>query len=154
MEEEKKIQEGAASLADTEITQEVIDQVKEKVADEVRKEAGIGEEQSEAFRQMCEEACMPVEYLDKDFKLGPNELDIRTLSKRNQNQMFFRTLVLHGVYLRNISKSLIDVTNLLLVLADKLGVQDIIHATDEVLDKIREENETLKALIPDDKKSN
>ena len=154
MEEEKKNPEGEASLADTEISKEVIRQVKEKVADEVRKEAGISDEQSAAFREMLDEATMPVEYLDKDFELGQNELDIRTLSKRNLNQMYFRTFVLQSVYLRNVSKSLIDITNLLLVLADKLGVEDIIHATDEVLDKIREENEALKALIPDDKKSN
>ena len=89
---------------------------------------------------------MPVEYLDKDFKLGDNELYIRSLSKRNYNQMIFRTLVLQNVYLKNVTSGLLDITRLLLVLLDKLGVEDIVKATDDIVDKINEQTELLKNL--------
>ena len=129
-----------------ELNEETIEQVKARIADEVREEAGISAKDSDLFRQMCEEASMPVEYLDKDFKLGDNELDIRSLSKRNFNQMMFRTLVLHSVYLKNITTSLLDITRLLLVKLDHDGVQDIVKATDDIVDKINEQTELLKNL--------
>lgn len=129
-----------------ELNEETIEQVKARIADEVREEAGISAKDSDLFRQMCEEASMPVEYLDKDFKLGDNELDIRSLSKRNYNQMIFRTLVLQNVYLKNVTSGLLDITRLLLVLLDKLGVEDIVKATDDIVDKINEQTELLKNL--------
>lgn len=129
-----------------ELNEETIEQVKARIADEVREEAGISAKDSDLFRQMCEEASMPVEYLDKDFKLGDNELDIRSLSKRNYNQMIFRTLVLQNVYLKNTTSGLLDITRLLLVLLDKLGVEDIVKATDDIVDKINEQTELLKNL--------
>ena len=95
---------------------------------------------------MCEEATMPIEYLDKDFKLGQNELDIRSLSKKNLNQMLFRTLVLQNVYLKNVQTSLLDLTRLFLVLLDKLGVEDIVKSTDDIVEKINEQTEALKEL--------
>lgn len=129
-----------------ELNEETIAKVKEAVAEEVRQEAGISKEQSDLFRQMCEEATMPVEYLDKHFKLGDNELDIRGLSKRNLMQMFFRTLVLHSVYLKNIQSSLLDITRLLLIKLDKDGVENIVQATDDIIAKIAEQQEALKEL--------
>jgi len=129
-----------------ELNPETIEKVKEAVAEEVRQEAGISEKQSELFKQMCEEASMPVKYLDKDFTLGPNELDIRGLSKKNTTQMMFRTLVLHSVYLKNITTSLLDITRLLLVLLDHQGVPDIVKATDDIQAKLAEQQETLKEL--------
>lgn len=129
-----------------ELNEETIAKVKEAIADEVRAEAGISAKDSELFKQMCDEATMPVEYLDKDFKLGQNELDIRSLSKRNFNQMMFRTLVLHSVYLKNITTSLLDITRLLLVKLDHDGVKDIVKATDDIVDKINEQTEALKEL--------
>lgn len=83
---------------------------------------------------------MPVEFLDKDFKLGNQELDIRKLSQRNFKQMIFRTLVLQNVYLKNLTTSLIDITRLLLIKLDHDGVEDIVGATDDIIEKIAEQN--------------
>lgn len=129
-----------------ELNEETVEKVKAAIAEEVIAEAGIKEKESGLFKQMCEEAAMPVEYLDKNFKLGDNELDIRSLSKRNLNQMFFRTLVLHSVYLKNITSSLLDITRLLLVKLDHDGVPDIVKATDDIVDKINEQTELLKEI--------
>ena len=84
-----------------ELNEETVEKVKEAVAEEVRQEAGISDQDAELFKQMCLEADMPVEFLDKHFKLGAQELDIRELSKKNTNQIFFRALVLQNVYLKN-----------------------------------------------------
>ena len=139
-----------------ELTEEAVAKVKEAIAEEVRQEAGIDDKSSELFKQMCEEATMPVEFLDKHFKLGENELDIRQLSKKNLNQMFFRTLVLHSVYLKNITTSLVDITRLLLIFLDKYGVEDIVKATDDIIEKIAEQNELNKKqkLVKPETKSN
>lgn len=142
--EEKKTQNDEVLEKPIELNEETIAKVKDAIAEEVRQEAGISDKDSDLFRQMCEEATMPVEFLDKDFKLGENELDIRSLSKRNLNQMFFRTLVLHSVYLKNITTSLVDITRLLLILLDKLGVEDIVKATDDIVEKIAEQNNLKK----------
>lgn len=145
---EENDEEGNKKVIDSpiELNEETVEKVKEAIADEVIAEAGISEKQSGLFKQLCEEAAMPIEYLDKNFKLGENELDIRGLSKRNLNQMFFRTLVLHSVYLKNITSSLLDITRLLLVLLDHNGVEDIVKATDDIVDKINEQTEVLKNL--------
>lgn len=129
-----------------EVNEENLEKLKEAIANEIIEENGIKESESGLFKKMCEEASMPIEYLDKNFKLGPNELDIRGLSKRNLNQMFFRTLVLHSVYLKNITSSLLDITRLLLVLLDHQGVKDIVKSTDDIVDKINEQTEALKQL--------
>lgn len=140
---------GSDEVIDTpiELTPEAVEKVKEAIAEEVREEANISDKDSELFKQMCKEATMPVEYLDKDFKLGENELDIRKLTKKNLIQMFFRTQVLNNVYLKNIQNSLIDITRLLMIHLDKIGVENIVKATDDIIDKIREQNEELKEVL-------
>ena len=155
--EEKKEtlqEEGGVIETPIEVNEENVQKVKEAIAEEVRQEAGISDKDAELFKQLCLEADMPVEYLDKDFKLGAQELDIRTLSKRNLNQMFFRTLVLQNVYLKNIQSSLLDITRLLLILLDKQGVENIVKATDDIIDKIAEQTEALKQLKKETNKSN
>ena len=139
-------EEGGVFEKPLELNEETVEKVKEAIAEEVRQEAGISDKDSELFKQMCLEADMPVEFLDKNFKLGAQELDIRGLSKKNTNQMFFRTLVLHSVYLKNITTSLLDITRLLLVLLDNQGIADIVKATDDIVDKINEQTEALKQI--------
>lgn len=142
--DEVKEEEGKESAINKPLdcTPENAKKVVESIAEEVRKDAGISEEQSAIFKQMCIDAEMPVEFLDKDFKLGPQELDIRKLSKRNLLQLFFRQQTLHQIYLKQILNSLVDITRLNLVLLDKLGVEDIVKATDDVQDKLSEQNKT------------
>lgn len=138
-----------------ELNEENVQKVKDAIADEVRAEAGIPDEQSDLFKQMCEEAMMPVEFLDKDFTLGQNELDIRSLNKKNKEQMLFRTLVLQSVELKNVRSILLDIMRLLLVFLDKYGIEDIVKATDDIVAKLSEQHGTaLKDIVGDKDKKN
>ena len=88
------------------------------------------------------------------FEQGRNELDIRSLSKKNLTQMFFRNGVLDIVYLKQILTSLVDITRLLMVIADKLGVEDIIQATDDIIEKQRDQIEKKEGVKLPESKSN
>lgn len=128
------------------LSPENIQKVKDQIAKEIQDEHGLSDDEAETFKKLCEEADMPVEYLDKDFKLGNQELDIRKLSKKNFEQMLFRTQVQQIVWTKNVHNTLLDVIRLLFVLLDKLGVENIITSTDEVEAKIAEQTELLKKL--------
>ena len=88
------------------------------------------------FNEMLEKAKLPIELDDKDFKMGEQELDVRKLNRSNWRQMEFRQLVLQNVYLKQVVMSLTDLLRMTMVIADKLGVEDIVQATDDVIDKI------------------
>ena len=126
--------------------EEDIAEMKEEIKKEVIAENTPTDAQQELFNKILEEAQMPVTMKDEDFTLGPNELDIRGLSKKNQSQMVFRSLVLQNVYLKQCLTSIIDTTRLLMVIANKMGVENIPEATDEVMDKLFEQNAELKKL--------
>jgi hypothetical protein len=135
MREEKKL-ETPVEEKKIELTPELREQVKEKLKEEALKSIDISEKDSAVFKEMLDEALMPVIMNDKDFKLGPQELDIRNLSNKNKYQMFFRQLTLQNVYLRNVNSSLIDIMRLIMVLLTKLGVEDIEKGIDDVLDQL------------------
>ena len=132
--------EGVTDESKKFITPMDVEAVKKSIAEDVIKQAGIDEKESAEFLQMLEEATMPVVLDDDDFKLGPSELDIRGLSKRNLTQMIFRTLVLQNVYMKQLLTASIDQIRLLMVIADKLGVPDISKATDQVVAKAKKQN--------------
>lgn len=127
--------------------EEDIQNLKEQIKDEVIQENAPTESQNELFQKVLEEASMPVEMKDEDFKLGESELDIRKLSKKNLEQMMFRQGVLNAIYLKQCLTSLVDVTRLLMVIADKIGVEDIVEATDLVIEKVTTKNQELKDLM-------
>lgn len=131
---------------------ETIKKVRDEIANEVIKDNEIPEEQAEAFKQMLEEATMPVELKDEEFKLGDNELDIRGLSDKNIIQMFFRTLALQSVWLKNITTSLIDLTRLMMIHLDHEGVKDIVKATDDIIEKIKKQNQVKSEKLDNVKK--
>ena len=85
---------------------------------------------------MHEEAKLPIELNDFNFKMGEQELDVRKLSRANWRQMEFRQLVLQNIYLKQVVMGQTDILRLLMVIADKLGVEDIVGATDDVIDKV------------------
>lgn len=126
------------------LSPENIEKVKEQIANEIIDEHKLTEEQGVLFKQLCEEAEQPVQFLDKDFKLGPQELDIRKLSKKNLEQMFFRTQVQQITWLKNVHNTMLDVIRLLFVLLDHLGVENIAEATDAIESKLAEQTEVLK----------
>lgn len=148
MNEEKKdtLQENEVIDKPLDLSPENIQKVKDQIAKEIQDEHGMTDEETELFKQLCEEAEMPVEYLDKDFKLGPQELDVRKLSKKNVIQMFFRVQVLNLVWIKNVHNTLLDLIRLNFVKLDHDGVENIVQATDDVEAKIAEQTELLKKL--------
>lgn len=128
------------------LTEQDVEKVKEEVDKKVRESHVLNKEQQELFSQIMEEAKMPVKLTDGKFQMGENELDIRYLSKANKEQMMFRTGVLNNVYLKQVLTSLIDITRLLMVLADHLGIEEIVKATDDIIEKI-EKQEKIKAKL-------
>lgn len=139
MEEEKK--------QPVQVTEEDVKKVKEGIKEAVVNEHGISEEQSKLYNEMLKEAQMPVTMKDEDFKLGVQELDIRGLSKKNREQMLFRALVLQNVYSKQLLTSLIDTTRLLMIIADKLGIEDIIAATDDIIEKIAKQRQDINDFV-------
>lgn len=150
LEEEKKPVLGEDEIAIN--SEEDIAAVREQIEDEVIDEHSIDETQQKLFEKALEEASMPVELTDEKFKLGASELDIRNLNKKNFNQMMFRIGALQIVYGKQILTSLVDLTRLCMVIADKLGVDDIVAATDEVIEKVTNKNKELKELFKGAKK--
>jgi len=130
----------------------ILDTIKQKVI----KDSGMSEQDAAIAMEMLDEANMPVELTDEDFKLGPRELDIRKLSEENKWQMLFRVTLLNGVYLRNLMKSLNDVINLMFVELDAMGVKNIIKTSDQVMAKVHRENNELvaKEILEKSKKRN
>ena len=128
------------------LKEEQVEEVKKLVKSEVINEHSLNEKEGEIYTKILEEAQMPVTMKDEDFTLGANELDIRGLSKKNKEQMIFRQLTLCLVYLKQILTSSVDISRLIMVIAAKLGVEDIIKATDEVIEKVYEENEQLNKI--------
>ena len=150
LEKEKKPVLGEDEIAIN--SEEDIAAVREQIEDEVIDEHSIDETQQALFEKALEEASMPVELTDEKFKLGASELDIRKLNKKNFNQMMFRIGALQIVYGKQILTSLVDLTRLCMVIADKLGVDDIVAATDEVIEKVTNKNKELKELFNGAKK--
>ena len=108
-----------------------------KAIDQAHIEAStLSEHDQEILRQMHEAAKLPIELDDFNFKMGEQELDVRKLSRTNWRQMEFRQLVLQNIYLKQIVMGNTDILRMLMVIADKLGVEDIVGATDEVIDRI------------------
>lgn len=141
--EEKKLHDGEIKIENEEDVAKIRDQVK----DEVIAENGLTPEQEKLFKKAMDEASMPVEMKDADFTLGASELDIRSLSKKNQVQMLFRQGILNVVYLKQLLTTAIDISRLLLIICDKLGIEDIVKATDDIIEKIASQNKDLQEVI-------
>lgn len=103
------------------------------------KETELTKEQEEALIKAMEEAKMPILMTDKDFTLGERELDIRKLSKANKDQMMFRMCCHAITYTRAMQQDLIDIMKLLMLVLKKMGVDNIIEATDKLEDELMED---------------
>ena len=71
--------------------------------------------------------------------MGEQELDVRQLSRSNYRQVQFRMETQKLAYLKALVQGQTDVLRMLMVIADKHGVEDIVKATDDVLDKVDEQ---------------
>lgn len=129
---------------DGKLTAEVKDQLKEEDIEKVKRAIDqahidasvLSSHDQEILNRMHEEAKLPVELDDFNFKMGEQELDVRKLSRANWRQMQFRESILTNIYLKQIVMGQTDLLRLLMVIADKLGVEDIVKATDDVIDKV------------------
>ena len=120
------------------LTTEEKKELKAKAKEAVMEELGVSEEEAARVEDMLKLAQMPIELKDNDIKMGKGEVDIRKLSPENRAQLEFRMSVLRNLYLKDISSSLIDLLRLNMIIAKKLGVDDIIKATDEIQQEMLE----------------
>ena len=119
---------------------DTMEKVKEQAKEAVLEEHKLTEEQRATWDKIVEEAQMPINLTNKEFKLGPQELDIRNLNNKNIQQMLFRVGVIDNIYLKQLLNVGLDIIRLLMVIADKMGVENISKATDDVLEKEKAAN--------------
>ena len=99
----------------------------------------LDEKGRKLLEDLAREAKMPIRLKDGDIELGEGELDIRELSKKSKEQLMFRQLILNNVYLRQVVQSQVDLLRLVMILLKKMGVDDIIKATDELQTELTEQ---------------
>ena len=123
------------------ITKENVEQFRGARKKRKLEENQLTEEQVELTKEVLEIAKEPVEMTDEDFTLSEGELDIRKLSKENREQLIFRGYALQLVYLRSLVQGQTDLMRMLMVLGDKLGVDNWQQALEEVILKSQKETE-------------
>lgn len=146
--DEKKINEEVASPEEeVNLTEEDVQAVKKAIKKAQLNSTQLSPENQALFEKMMKEADMPIVLQDKDMKLGKQELDVRLLDRKNWRQMEFRQLILQNVYLKQVVMGQTDLLRMLMVIADKLGVTDIVKATDDVQAKIEEQEEAKRKAL-------
>lgn len=123
------------------ITKENVEQFRGARKKKKLEENELTPEQVELTKEVLEISKEPVEMTDEDFKLSEGELDIRKLSKKNREQLIFRGYALQLVYLRSLVQGQTDLMRMLMVLGDKLGVDNWQQALEEVILKSQKEAE-------------
>ena len=116
-----------------------VEQFKQEKDEMNKKKFTLNEEEKEAIKKIFEEAKQPTVLKDGDVTCGEGELDIRELSKKNRDQMFYRAEMLDIVYLRYLVTGIIDITKLLMVALKQLGVADINKALDDLGAELKSE---------------
>ena len=109
-----------------------------KRAEMAKMGVNITDENVRKVEDILKAAKMPVTLKDKDVVMGEREIDIRNLSPQNREQLMFRMFELQNVNLKNAVDSLIDITRLLMLVLKKLGYDDIIKATDDLITELAE----------------
>ena len=107
----------------------------------------ITDENVQKVEDILAAARMPVTLKDKDVQMGEREIDIRNLSPQNRDQLVFRMLELTNVNLKNTVDSLLDITRLLMIVLQKLGVEDIVKATDDLLMDLAKKEQLKKQAL-------
>lgn len=123
------------------ITKENVEQFRGARKKKKIQENELTPEQVELTKEVLEIAKEPVEMTDEDFTLSEGELDIRKLSRENREQLIFRGYALQLVYLRSLVQGQTDLMRMLMVLGDKLGVENWQQALEEVILKSQQEAE-------------
>lgn len=123
--------------AKTQLTEKEKVELREQAKKMAMDEFGLKEDDVKLLEEAMEEAKLPVELDDKDFKMGERELDIRKLSKKNLDQMMFRMQILNVTYLRQLTQTLVDTMQLIMLVLKQLGCEDIIKSTEELIEEMR-----------------
>ena len=123
------------------ITKENVEQFRGARKKKKLEESELTPEQVELTKEVLEISKEPVEMTDEDFTLSEGELDIRKLSKENREQLIFRGYALQLVYLRSLVQGQTDLMRMLMVLGDKLGVENWQQALEDVILKSQKEAE-------------
>lgn len=123
-----------------------------KRAEMAKMGVNITDENVKKVEDILKAARMPVTLKDKDVVMGEREIDIRNLSPQNREQLVFRMLELGNVNIKNCLDSLIDITRLLMLVLKKMGYDDIVKATDDLMIEMAQkeaEKEALKNKKPE-----
>lgn len=118
-----------------------VEEAKQIIKEKVIADHEVDDATQEIMARILEEAKMPIEMKNEDFKMGERELDIRGLSSKNRDQMLFRMLVLNNVYQRQNALTLIDIMRLMMILLKQMGVENIEKAIDDL---IQEQTQKIK----------
>lgn len=117
-----------------------------KRAEMAKMGVNITDENVKKVEDILKAARMPVTLKDKDVVMGEREIDIRNLSPQNREQLVFRMLELGNVNIKNCLDSLIDITRLLMLVLKKMGYDDIVKATDDLMIEMAQKEAEKEAI--------
>jgi len=91
------------------------------------------------IQEMFKLAKQPVELTNDKFTLGDGEIDIRQLSDANYKQMMFRLFANTLTWSRNLHTDFVDCLKLLMLICEKLGIENILEANEKLEKKNAEQ---------------
>lgn len=118
------------------LTKQQKSQAKDKMKEMAMQDNSVSPEEMKKLEEMMKIAKMPIELKDSDIQMGEGEVDVRKLSEESYKQLIFRLFTLNNVYVRDLCTSLIDVMRLMMILLEKLGIDDVPTAMDQLMDKL------------------
>ena len=117
----------------------------EKIAKE---DAKPNPEIEKAFKEAMEKIGLPVVLDDENFEMGKGELDVRTLSDQNFRQLMWREMIALVCYLKGETNYLYSIHMLMIVLLNKLGVDNKTLPTE--IARILKENQDITKSLQDE----
>jgi hypothetical protein len=144
MEEKEIVLNDTAKKEATELLKKARDG-QEKIAKE---DAKPNPEIEKAFKEAMEKIGMPVVLDDENFEMGKGELDVRTLSDKNFRQLMWREMIALVCYLKGETNYLYSIHMLMIVLLNKLGVDNKTLPTE--IARILKENQDITKSLQDE----
>lgn len=117
----------------------------EKIAKE---DAKPNPEVEKAFKEAMEKIGLPVILDDNNFEMGKGELDVRTLSDKNFRQLMWREMIALVCFLKGETNYLYSIHMLMIVLLNKLGVDNKTLPTE--IARILKENQDITKSLQDE----
>lgn len=117
----------------------------EKIAKE---DAKPNPEVEKAFKEAMEKIGLPVILDDDNFEMGKGELDVRTLSDKNFRQLMWREMIALVCFLKGETNYLYSIHMLMIVLLNKLGVDNKTLPTE--IARILKENQDITKSLQDE----